>query len=89
MNLNEAKQVLKEKGYLLAEAKYKYKLTLTFFNKKDAFNFYWAKNEDYVCTDSSIGNVLFFWFNENDEVKKFTNELIDNEYIEKIEIQNG
>lgn len=86
MNLTEAKEVLKEHGYLLAEAKYKYKLKLTFYSNKEASNFYWTNNEDYVCTDSNIGNVLFFWFNEKDQVKKFTNELIDNENIEKLEL---
>ena len=89
MNLTEAKEVLEEHGYLLTEANYKYKLTLIFYTKKAAFNFYLDKNEDYVCTDSSVGNTLFFWFNENDKVKKFINELIDNDNIEKFDLKRN
>lgn len=89
MNLTEAKEVLKEHGYLLTEAYYKYKLTLIFYTNKAASNFYWDRNEDYVCTDSSVGNTLFFWFNENGEVKKFINELIDNNDIEKFDLQRN
>jgi hypothetical protein len=89
MNLTEAKEVLKEHGYLLTEANYKYKLTLIFYTNKAASNFYLDKNEDYVCTDSSLGNTLFFWFNENDQVKKFINELIDNDNIEKFDLKRN
>lgn len=86
MNLTEAKEVLKEHGYLLSEAKYKYKVKLTFFNKKDAFNCYLDKNEDYACTDSNVGNVVFFWFNDKNELKKLTNEYIDTDKVQQIEI---
>lgn len=89
MKLEEAKVVLEENGYLLTEANYKYKLTLIFYTNKAAVNFYLDKNEDYVCTDSSIGNTLFFWFNENDKVKKFINELIDNDNIEKFDLKRN
>ena len=91
MDLNEAKEILNWNSYLLTEAlpKYKYKLTITFQTARAADDLYWKYNEDYKCVKSSLGNVLFYWFNEKDEVKKFTNELIDNENIEKIEIQNS
>lgn len=88
MQLEEAKKILKDAGYLL-ETKYNYKLTLTFYTDKAADDFYWKNNEDYVCTNSSIGYVLFFWFNENNEVKQFINELIDNDKVEKFELKKN
>ena len=89
MNLNEAKEILKENGYLLTEAHFKYKLTLIFYTNKAASNFYLNKNEDYLCTDSSLDNTLFFWFSEKDKVKKFINELIDNDNIEKFDLKRN
>lgn len=92
MKLDEAKTLLKENGYLLTEAKYKYTLTVTFYTAEAAYeavhDFYgqYKNNAKYRAAESSINYIIFFYFNEQDDVKKFINQLVEDDKVEKFDL---